>query len=891
MLFLILMQCHIFPGHAIVVAHGRGCAPGQSPGPGSPPCMKQYHGSGSLYATPERGPLAMPMTHPSGRLFPPCTCPMPMFSVPRRDSEDGAKRVFDTAHLKHGEVEILTVDLRLANRVRCDNDTLADDVAKLMKVPVKRISVTPWSWALPDPPQANYLAFVQEDHERCDCGGADGHLQGYRKVKSATDGWRLMPDTTVMTVSQYQALHGTRGSAESAGSESSCDIESDGKAAKCSDGYKLIPISPEDCPADPTLPRCSAVAPGELCESDGECGTDADLDNCQSKDIYLKAARCPDPDDIVVSGVSANLNKRKLFAPYSRTDEVPGPMNAGRPTYRNEFGYYLYYWVSKSAWQIGENPSQSQGLLLSVEKNMARPVTEQSAWAEWDGSHWVSSHITVQAAKASPLVPSRVQMLTRDPCLVYLLREQTIIFKKKIAEFLDMPPNKVIVDPPPVKGTVGLLQLDTSVNSETEVRAVPMLGIRQCNLAQLGAMAQRLALLEDTSQADSNARPAAPAPAPAIIPAPAPAPAYSIANDTNSTSNATNHPISLVMKVLNIDYDLLAARWSLVNEFTLFSKDSIAASGHIPMDAVTIALYPGSPGSVVIEAKIKPPPDTDSDAVMVFLNDTVSSATVSRLTTIPALQKVKTGMLGCEILKLEIDVEQEAPQTNRPWIAFWSVTLKAGDRAQKAAWKLLKLVNHPGTGLSNLLPLTLARIPGLMYRSLQEPNGAIKNADETRLPPPEDKSVSFDLPNPYEEQSQLEAEENRRKIEEAAHASMMKAKLSRENKLADEVLGAALPLSRAIKGAEAQFVNASRAHTAALRTQYGAKPMDIVPWETLVEDPVLDGASPCDYNGHRSEFDDEESPYPWIYQDPPQSISLTQGSKKQPVKRKAFLHR
>merc|ERR1719324_720664 len=122
--------------------------------------------------------------------------------------EVAAKRHAYKPNITSGEVEVLTVDPRLANRVRCDNVSIAKDIAKSLKIPVKRITVTPWSWALPDPPQRNYLAFVQEDHERCDCGGADGHLQGYRKVKSATDGWRLMPDTTVMTVSQYQALHG-----------------------------------------------------------------------------------------------------------------------------------------------------------------------------------------------------------------------------------------------------------------------------------------------------------------------------------------------------------------------------------------------------------------------------------------------------------------------------------------------------------------------------------------------------------------------------------------------------------------------------------------------------------------------------------------------------------
>ena len=45
------------------------------------------------------------------------------------------------------------------------------------------------------------------------------------------------------------------------------------------------------CPVgtnNPDGPKCSRVPPGSFCESDGECGTDAGLDNCGGADWYLR---------------------------------------------------------------------------------------------------------------------------------------------------------------------------------------------------------------------------------------------------------------------------------------------------------------------------------------------------------------------------------------------------------------------------------------------------------------------------------------------------------------------------------------------------------------------------------------------------------------------------
>ena len=46
---------------------------------------------------------------------------------------------------------------------------------------------------------------------------------------------------------------------------------------------ELVPVAVDECPDDLTLiflATCDVVACGELCEGDGECGTDGGLGNC-----------------------------------------------------------------------------------------------------------------------------------------------------------------------------------------------------------------------------------------------------------------------------------------------------------------------------------------------------------------------------------------------------------------------------------------------------------------------------------------------------------------------------------------------------------------------------------------------------------------------------------
>ena len=80
------------------------------------------------------------------------------------------------------------------------------------------------------------------------------------------------------------------------------------------------PVDPEDCPADGDLANCDVVACGELCEGDGECGTDGGLDNCGGGfDIYRKIC-VAQPSSVPTS------------SPSTTPTATPAPTTTPRPT-------------------------------------------------------------------------------------------------------------------------------------------------------------------------------------------------------------------------------------------------------------------------------------------------------------------------------------------------------------------------------------------------------------------------------------------------------------------------------------------------------------------------------------------------------------------------------
>merc|ERR1719253_1179831 len=171
-------------------------------------------------------------------------------------------------------------------------------------------------------------------------------------------------------------------------------------------------------------------------------------------------------------------------------------------------------------------------------------------------------------------------------------------------------------------------------------------------------------------------------------------------------------------------------------------------------------------------------------------------------------------------------------------------------------------MNEPGSELSKLLPVTLARIPGLKYRALQEPNAATKYAQEVRLPPPEDKAVGFGLPHPYEEEAAIKEQMKRLKKEKDAANLKIKEKSAMEEHMAKTSLDTVKRTKAQIKLAGAQFVDAARAHAEAIRAPNASSGPDIVPYDAII-----------DYDMRA------ESPYPWRDQRPRPEymLNLAQG--------------
>ena len=90
-------------------------------------------------------------------------------------------------------------------------------------------------------------------------------------------------------------------------------------------GTSLEPIDPEDCPRDSDLAACDKVACGVLCEGDGECGTDGDLDNCGGPngvrfDVYRKI--CGEKDEPVRAPARPDLEPCAFLSQEPPEEEV-----------------------------------------------------------------------------------------------------------------------------------------------------------------------------------------------------------------------------------------------------------------------------------------------------------------------------------------------------------------------------------------------------------------------------------------------------------------------------------------------------------------------------------------------------------------------------------------
>lgn len=139
-------------------------------------------------------------------------------------------------------------------------------------VPVSADKCPPRPWSLPNCTQVP-VGFLCEGDGECrtdqllnNCK----HLDVYRRVAAGPTPPPATPDPTTAAP---------------------------GPAAACGDGLQLAPVAPAACPPGDELeanggrglPTCDWVGSGELCDGDGECGTDNFLNNCHGWDIYRKA--------------------------------------------------------------------------------------------------------------------------------------------------------------------------------------------------------------------------------------------------------------------------------------------------------------------------------------------------------------------------------------------------------------------------------------------------------------------------------------------------------------------------------------------------------------------------------------------------------------------------
>jgi len=602
------------------------------------------------------------------------------------------KRLQAEADKKNGkgsnEVEVLTLDVAVANKVRYGNATMAAEIAKLMNVPVSRVSVTPYSWA----PQAG-VAFVQEEHERCACElGNDGFQpKAWSQIKKEVGGVKLDADTTIMTKKEHEA------------------------------------VVKRDAEEKPIIPN---------------------------KVVKMKAA-AKDKD--------ANI-------------------------------------------------------------------------------------------------PARIQMLSRDPCLIEQIVENAPMYSKRIAQMLGLKAGSVMLIPPAVKGTVGLIQ----VGAETETMSV--LAVRHCNkkphtmalvvapppakktTAKVVAkavpakvVAKAVAKAVPAKAAATKAAPAKAVPAKTtatkvvakaatkavakVVPA-TKAVAKAVAKVAGAKPASGPSPdVMLPMKCSNVFYDSMMSNPKWTKRLTGIMKQGLALTGEkILASNVQLVFYPGV-GSMDVEAKVSLPPGANAAKIAGELKGAVASKLVAMLKQEKAaLAAFSHGEISCVAGTPSVVAAGKPVQQNRAWISFFSIVVEPPN-AKKGAMQFVEMVNTPGSQLARLLPGAMAFVPGMEDRSIGSENGAI----ETRLPPPMPSAFTFGMPSDASMQADMKEQQKRMKMETHIQKNKLATRYVWEARNANKALKEGVMMKAAIKKADAGFLNAARAHASALIPTSAIKMPEIVP--------------------------------------------------------------
>lgn len=453
-------------------------------------------------------------------------------------------------------------------------------------------------------------------------------------------------------------------------------------------------------------------------------------------------------------------------------------------------------------------------------------------------------------------IPARIQMLSRDPCLIEQIVENAPMYGSRIAQMLGLAAGSVKLIPPAVKGTVGLIQ----VGAESETMSV--LAVRHCDKTPhtMALVVAAPVAAKKTTATKVAAAKAVPAKAVAAKAVPAKtvaktaAPAKAVPAKTTATKVVAKVPtktvaksvpaktvaaakpagskpvavpdVMLPMKCSNVKYDSMMSYPKWTKRLTGIMQHGLALTGEqILASNVQLVFYPGAAGSMDVEAKVSLPLGANAAKVAGELKGAVATKLVAMLKQEKAaLAAFSTGDITCVAGTPKVLAAGTPVQQNRAWISFFSIVVEPPN-AKTGAMKFVEMVNTPGSQLARLLPGAMAFVPGMQDRSIGATNGAI----ETRLPPPMPSAFTFGMPSDASMQADLKEQQRRMKMETHLQKNKLATRYVWEARNANKALKEGMMTKAAIKKADAGFLNAARAHASALIPKSAIKMPEIVP--------------------------------------------------------------
>jgi len=250
-----------------------------------------------------------------------------------------------------------------------------------------------------------------------------------------------------------------------------------------------------------------------------------------------------------------------------------------------------------------------------------------------------------------------------------------------------------------------------------------------------------------------------------------------------------------------------------------------------PPKSVTLAMYPSSneTGHVLLEGTVSYPGNALDSAIESAMKRAACQQVLKTWASLNKLESLHHEAISCQLLRVEIAKKPAEKETNRPWIATWSIIVKQPWVARETASRILAALAEPGSKLGMLLPKTLARIPGVGDPSLAGDHGM----HETRLPPPLDTAEAFGYEDIDENLKKQKDGLSKRQLE-LRRQDMM------ENKMAERAIHAGEEAHDEIEHLKGKIVAATRAHAMALRPRSIRSGPEIIPPDVLVdsEEPV-----------------------------------------------------